>query len=310
MIVDIIGAGIGGLTTAIALEQKGFSVRIFEQATALKPVGAGIILASNAMQVLDKLGFRVLIENNSTPVSSIQIAKGDLTPLSKIDLSFFEKKYNLSNRAIHRGQLQSLLLTQLKKTELFLGHELSSIHSNTNGQTLHFKNGKSIESSLLIGADGINSTVRKLVFEQDATQDTIRKAGQICWRGIATIALPSMYNGTLIEAWGKTDRFGFVPLTDQRVYWYALQSGGSLTDIGSKEKISDVFSTYNPMVNQIISSTNPDHIHVAEIKDLEPMKNWYKAHICLMGMRLMQLHRIWVRVHAKLLRMHMLLVRV
>ena len=55
MVIDIIGAGIGGLTTAIALEQKGFSVRIFEQATALKPVGAGIILASNAMQVFDKL---------------------------------------------------------------------------------------------------------------------------------------------------------------------------------------------------------------------------------------------------------------
>ena len=51
----------------------------------MKPVGAGIILASNAMQVFDKLGFRVLIENNSTPVSSIQITKGDLTLLSKIE---------------------------------------------------------------------------------------------------------------------------------------------------------------------------------------------------------------------------------
>ena len=58
MTIDIIGAGIGGLTTAIALQQKGFKLRIFEQAEEIKPIGAGIILASNAMQVFEKLGLK------------------------------------------------------------------------------------------------------------------------------------------------------------------------------------------------------------------------------------------------------------
>jgi len=79
MIIDIIGAGIGGLTTAIALEQKGIKTRIFEQAEKIKPVGAGIILANNAMQVYEKLGLRKIIEENGNPISSMNITKLILT---------------------------------------------------------------------------------------------------------------------------------------------------------------------------------------------------------------------------------------
>ncbi len=75
MNIDIIGAGIGGLTTAIALEQKGIKTRIFEQAEQIKPVGAGIILANNAMQVYEKLGLRKVIEENGNPISSMNITK-------------------------------------------------------------------------------------------------------------------------------------------------------------------------------------------------------------------------------------------
>lgn len=76
MSIDIIGAGIGGLTTAIALEQKGIETRIFEQAEQIKIVGAGIILANNAMQVYEKLGLRKIIEENGNPISSINIKVG------------------------------------------------------------------------------------------------------------------------------------------------------------------------------------------------------------------------------------------
>ena len=82
MNIDIIGAGIGGLTTAIALEQKGIKTRIFEQTEQIKPVGAGIILANNAMQVYEKLGLRKLIEENGNPISSPIITRWDRIPLS------------------------------------------------------------------------------------------------------------------------------------------------------------------------------------------------------------------------------------
>ncbi|MDH5610501.1 MAG: FAD-dependent oxidoreductase, partial [Cyclobacteriaceae bacterium] len=84
--IVIIGAGIGGLTTAIALKQKGFQVSIYEQASEIKPVGAGILLANNAMQVYEKLGLRQEIEEAGNIISSLNITKKDLSPISKMSM--------------------------------------------------------------------------------------------------------------------------------------------------------------------------------------------------------------------------------
>jgi 2-polyprenyl-6-methoxyphenol hydroxylase-like FAD-dependent oxidoreductase len=113
MTIDIIGGGIGGLTTAIALEQKGFKTRVFEQAETILPVGAGIILANNAMQIFEKLGLREILEQNGNPVSSLSITKANLKPLSTVDLSHFENKFNVKNIAIHRGVLQHILMDKI-----------------------------------------------------------------------------------------------------------------------------------------------------------------------------------------------------
>jgi len=105
MEIDIIGGGIGGLTTAIALEQKGFKTRIFEQAKTIKPVGAGIILANNAMQVYEKLGLKEEIEAHGNHISSVNLAKPNLKPLSKVDLSYFEQKHGWNPATTLIGQI-------------------------------------------------------------------------------------------------------------------------------------------------------------------------------------------------------------
>lgn len=73
MSIAIIGAGIGGLTTALALKQSGQQARIYESASEIKPVGAGIVMANNAMQVYEKLGVRNKIEKAGRKISSIKI---------------------------------------------------------------------------------------------------------------------------------------------------------------------------------------------------------------------------------------------
>jgi len=279
MKIDIIGAGIGGLTTAIALEQKGIKTRIFEQAEQIKPVGAGIILANNAMQVYEKLGFRKLIEENGNPISSMNITKSSLKPLSTIDLSYFEQKHNTKNIAIHRGTLQQILIDNLKSTKINLNHKLTSIVENTNGYSLEFENGERIQSSTVLGADGLNSVVRQNLFPKNS----IRNANQICWRGVTQYELPIKFRSELNEAWGKSERFGFVQIAENKVYWYALKSFKKNKNEFSINDLEKYFNDYNSVIKDIIKSTKKEQINTAEISDLKPTNIWYEENVCLIG---------------------------
>ncbi len=279
MTIDIIGAGIGGLTTAIALKEKGINVRIFEQSEEIKPVGAGIILASNAMQVYEKLGLRKVIEKNGNPISSMNITKANLKPISKIDLTYFEQKHKVKNIAIHRGTLQQILIDKLKSTEINLNHQLNNISKNENGYSLKFKNGSLHQSSILLGADGLNSAVRQNLFPNNK----IRTANQICWRGITDYNLPLEYRNELNEAWGKTERFGFVQIAENIVYWYALKSFKKSKNDFSINEIENYFDTYHSVIKEIITSTPKEQINTAEISDLKPTNIWFKENVCLIG---------------------------
>ena len=279
MNIDIIGAGIGGLTTAIALEQKGIKARIFEQAKQINEVGAGIILANNAMQVYEKLGLRRVIEENGNPISSMNITKSNLKPLSKIDLTYFEQKHNTKNIAIHRGKLQQILIDKLKSTEINLDHKLASIEKSENGYDLNFEKGNQIHSSTVLGADGLNSIVRQNIFPNNI----IRNANQICWRGVTEFELPLNLRNELNEAWGKSERFGFVQIADNKVYWYALKSFKKSMNEFSINDLHQYFSSYNSIIKNIVNSTNKEQINTAEISDLKPMNNWFKRNVCLIG---------------------------
>ncbi len=277
--IDIIGAGIGGLTTAIALEQKGIKTRIFEQANDIKPVGAGIILANNAMQVYDKLGLRKVIEENGNPISSMNITKANLQSLSSVDLSYFEEKYNVKNIAIHRGILQQILIDNLKETEIHLDHKLHNLVKSKDEYSLEFTNGEKEKSTTVLGADGLNSVVRNTIFPKS----TIRNANQVCWRGIAEYALPPKFKNELNEAWGKTDRFGFVQIAENKVYWYALKSFKENVEEFQLAYIESYFEDYNSLIKNIILSTQKEQINTAEISDLKPNHSWSKNNICLIG---------------------------
>ncbi|WP_298533663.1 FAD-dependent monooxygenase [uncultured Algibacter sp.] len=277
--INIIGAGIGGLTTAIALEQKGFKTRIFEQSEKIKPVGAGIILANNAMQVYTKLGLNKIIESHGNAISSLNITKPSLKPLSKADLSFFEKKHNTKNIAIHRGELQQLLINQLMSSEILLNHKLEDIVQDNDDYILKFNNNKTYNTPIVLGADGINSVVRDCLFPKSE----IRHANQICWRGITNYTLPKEFKNELNEAWGKDERFGFVQISDSTVYWYALKSFKKNKNELTHTNIGNYFNDYHSCIKDLISATPKEKLNTAEISDLKPTTTWYRNNVCLIG---------------------------
>lgn len=279
MKIDIIGAGIGGLTTAIALKQKGFEVRVFEQAKAFRPIGAGIILAINAMQVFEKLGLKDEITKHGVPLTRMKITKADLNPLLDVEFGAFEKKFGSTNTAIHRGVLQQILAAQLDDSEVNYGHQLQSIKKFGASYELNFGQNRRIESSLVLGADGLNSTVRNSLFQEN----TVRQAKQVCWRGVTEFILPLQLQTELNEAWGKGDRFGFVPIGSGKVYWYALKSYETDVNEFGVEDLAAFFAGYHPVIREIILATEKEQIHTAEIADLKPIKTWHQDQVCLIG---------------------------
>ena len=277
--IDIIGAGIGGLTLALALEKKGLDVRIFEQSPEIKPIGAGIILANNAMQVFKSLGIHLELQKMGNPLFSINITNANLRPISTIDLQYFEQKNKVGTTAIHRGELQKVLLNALKKTTLVLDHKIKAIDQQNENIKLTFENGNEVFSKFAIGADGIHSTVRQAIFPTGQ----IRTAHQICWRGVTDFELPIVHQNELNEAWNTETRFGYVQIAPNKVYWYALKSNESAQKNITAKLISSYFDSFNPLVKQIIQATPTDSIHTAQIEDLKPMTKWYHSNICLIG---------------------------
>ena len=274
--VNIIGAGIGGLTTALTLKQKGLNVAIFEGSEAIQPVGSGIVLAINAMQVFRKLGIQDKIENAGNKISSMKITNHQLNSISVVDLSEYEMKYGVHTIAIHRGELQKILADEIGFENIHLSKRLSKIEKFDLFK-LTFEDSSTIESKVVIGADGIKSVVRNQLFEKSS----LRNANQLCWRGICEIDLPQKYHNVLNEAWGKGKRFGFVKISDKKVYWYALANSKKIKADGLN--LAQYFSDFHSDILNIITATTKGQIIASDIVDLKPIKKWQVENVCLIG---------------------------
>lgn len=280
MKITIIGAGIGGLTAAIALKQKGFEIEIFESASEFKKAGSGINLAINAMQVYKKLGLYDTIFEAGSLTNSMTIRDEKLNPLSLIDLKHFEEKFKVQSVAIHRAALHQILLNQLPDVPLYLNKKVNALKKSENGIELDFEDGTSHNATTLIGADGIHSAIRKSIFDNT----TIRKAKQVCWRGIAKIELPEKYQNGLNESWGKGKRFGFVAISKNECYWFALANyKNNYQEEFQNIDLVNFYSDFHPLFSEIIKSTPKENLITNEMLDLKPISTWYKNNICLLG---------------------------
>ena len=275
--ISIIGAGIGGLTAAIALKQKGYAVEIFENAPEFKKAGSGINLAINAMQVYKRLGLYEEIVKSANYTHSMNVRTKKLGFLAIANMEKFEQAFGVKTVAIHRARLHKILLEHLGDTKVHLNKKLKSLKQTNGIVNLEFEDGTSHIAGLVIGADGIHSVTRKSIIENSELRD----AGQICWRGISTAKIDKKHLGELNEIWGKGNRFGFVHISPREIYWFAFFNKNRFTN--KEPKLLDIFSDYHPTVKDIIKGTPDESIICNEIWDLKPMSKWYQGNVCLLG---------------------------
>ena len=274
--IAIIGGGIGGLTTAIALRKRGFEVEVFETASVFKDVGSGINLGINATQIFQKLGLYDDVVKEGNIIHRMKATNKKLQPITISEFENAEKKFGVKNVTIHRYVLHKILLEALVGVTIHLNKQLLSLKNKENAVHLEFKDGTKATFDLVIGADGIHSAVRQSIFDNTSLRD----ANQVCWRGISQTNIDNKYNSELNEVWDKGKRFGFVQINPNEIYWYALIDKDKF-EKGMKP--SNVFNDYHKDIQNILGNTTADKIIFSEIWDLKPFNNWHKGNVCLLG---------------------------
>lgn len=269
MRVTIIGGGIGGLVTAIALRRGGHEVDVYERAPELREVGAGITLWPNAMRVLFDLGVGEAIANRGRRLSSAAIRSADGRILSVTEPRSLERHFDAPAIALHRADLHAALAEALPSDIIHLGRACSAVDENR----VQFADGTSVTADLIIGADGIHSAVRRHLFPHIQP----RYSGYTGWRGVTQHDTDAAG-----EAWGRGARFGIVPIGHGRVYWFATQNAPAGTRF-SREHLLETFGDWHAPIRDLIASTPAETILQNDIIDIAPFHTWHRGRAVLLG---------------------------
>jgi len=278
----IIGAGIGGLSTAIAMNMHSIDVKIFESAKELSSIGAGILIPPNAMAILKKYNLESHIRDLGVAIESIDIVDLKGKKLSETNTYHSNNGEAYQTVAIHRGILQKILLNALPTNTLVSNKRCIEVVSDTNSIRARFGDDTSETGGFLVGADGIHSQVRNSTFPNSA----LRYSGQTCWRGVSDITLPTKWLSRLTEIWGNGIRFGFVPISESKVYWYATkvaEKNGSDNTADIKQYLQELYQKCLEPVKDIIFNTPTSSIIRDDLNDLLPLKTWFRDSTVLIG---------------------------
>ncbi|MEL6845129.1 MAG: FAD-dependent monooxygenase, partial [Bacteroidota bacterium] len=274
----IIGGGIGGLCTAIALQRKGIEVMVYERVPKLVGLGAGLVLAPNAMKALYDIGIaeEIIDISRAMKIMGIRSRKGSW--LSKNDMQYFANKRGYGNYTVHRGELHEAFLALLKPDSLVEGKECVGLQQTEDQVQLQFADGTEAIGEYVIGADGIHSPVRKAV----APDSRLRYAGYTCWRGVVEDVPVEEFS----ETWGENGRFGVVPLTRDRVYFFATKNAPQNDSQMANWTAADLaanFEGYHEPIGRVLEAAEGFPLLWNDIIDLEPLKQYAYDRVLLTG---------------------------
>ncbi|WP_131782945.1 FAD-dependent monooxygenase [Legionella gresilensis] len=275
----IIGAGIGGLTTAVACNKAGFTTLIIEKESQPSEIGAGIWLAPNALEIYRELNLTNNLFDLGFAIKQIKLASTSSGQLHTLTLD--RSKFNIL--AIHRARLQKYLTEHVLLKDVYFGKSITSIEQNDTGVSVELNTGEILCGKILVGADGLHSQVRNLFFQKNV----VRYSGSSSFRGIVNLSiLPDSIDNTSYQIWAPGCKLGYSFISNHEKYWYISFKSKPGNYFNKDDAHSTALTlTSKFFVNHIklIEQTCPHSTIQTDISDLLPLKTWYNNRICLLG---------------------------
>ena len=286
----IIGAGIGGLCTALCLQKSGHKVQLFEKSEKLSDIGAGIQLGANALKVINYLGLLPNLVAKSVIPDRVDFRAFDSgkTLLSRQLGADYLSKYSAPYLHIHRADLIDVLLGALNEnTELILNAHVSSCADNFNDVLVELMDGRSFSGDCLIAADGIRSITKKTMFESEEPQFS----GNVAWRGLVSAnCLPDGFMDKVVT--------NFVGPSKHMVIYYLREQSlvnfvgvvendsyheDSWTARSSWQALKQDFDGWHPTVQTLINKMDQGQCYRWALYDQKPLKSWSMSRMTLLG---------------------------
>ncbi len=288
--VAIVGGGIGGLTLAVALRQRGIVADVYEQAPELSEIGAAVALSANSVRELERLGFLDQLAAVSTiPTELIYRDWRDGRRIAAFPVrDGYSKRFGAPYFGIHRAHLQQILGAGVDAKHLHLGHRLVDLVDQKETMGLEFANGRFAHADLVVGADGVRSTVRRWIAGEEATVYSRTSA----FRGIVPVdRLPSLPDPQAIQFWmgpdahllhyaigGSGEAINFFAVIEGPQQW--PQDQGWQAEIEEGQHLTG-FKGWHPAVTEMIDAV--PHSVSWGLFAVRPLRNWHRGRAVLMG---------------------------
>ncbi|MYV97283.1 FAD-dependent monooxygenase [Streptomyces sp. SID3343] len=277
----VIGAGIGGLTCAVALRRVGIDVEVYERATELREAGSGLSVMSNAVTALAGLDIDLGLDKRGQAVESFTVM--DRRGRRIRDLPFKDAcdQAGAPSFCLSRADLQEALLAEVGDCPIRLGATAVGFEAAGAGVTVRFTDGGSASGDILIGADGFNSAVRRHLVGPEAARDS----GYLIRLGIVPFRHPLLTVGAVRHYWGSGQRFGLIDIGHGRCYWWAAMSTpvDSLAPNRVKDSLRRAYEGWADEVRAVIEATPQEDVLTVPSRDRAFLEQWGDGPVTLLG---------------------------